>query len=351
MNIWSWVMRGRFEAYANQDQDRIALAEALDEASPLFETHPEQARAILEQARATARRLNEPWWERFYDHWLLQLLLHHIKDYNAALELAVRAAVEVRKPSYQQFPQRICLQEDLISAYVGIDPLGHQQRIEQALDYMQREVAPSAECRYCLQGLRTSFETELGRLDRALAAGLEEMAAAQWSDHHLMGAYTSLCEIAYLRGDWQNLPDWAVAGEALAIANDDLDNLIEFLAWQAVCARRQGDEEAAQRLYRRATSRAGRMGVPPGRIYFDAICAYHELRGAYHLALKVRERQLATLAGSGQLYRTGLCHIQRCRLLKLLGKPLDEAAAMARDAIAQLSDPAPLLAHLAEAMA
>jgi hypothetical protein len=162
-----------------------------------------------------------------------------------------------------------------------------------------------------------------------------------------MWAYNHLCEIAYLRGDWDNLLGWALAGEELASHRDRSDNLIEFLAWQAVCRRHAGDEDAAQRLYRRATNRAGRIAIEPGHAYFDAISAYHELNGAYHLALKVRTRQRDMLAGTGQQHRTCTCLIERCKLLRLMGKPLEEALESARAAIGQLRDPAPLLARLA----
>jgi hypothetical protein len=352
MNLWGWYMRDAHAAYTQGDRERIAMIEAFEEASPLMRKDPDQALALMDQAHAIARRLNENWWMRFFEHWRLQMLLHYKRDYQAALELAIRAAVEVRKPGYEQFPQRICLHEDLITAYAGIDPIGNQQRIQQALDYMQGEVSPRMQCRSCLQGLRVQFQTELGRLDhaldQALESGLEALAINQHEPHHLMWAYNHLCEIAYLRGDWENLLGWALAGEELADSRDRADNMIEFLAWQAVCRRHAGDEAAAQRLYRRATSRAGRLAVEPGRAYFDALCAYHELAGSYHLALKVRDRQRAILADTGQTYFSAQCLLERCALLRRMGKPLDAAIAEARALIGQLSNPAPLLARLAE---
>src|SRR5690242_11890427 len=103
MSLWGWFMDGRWEAIRNGDQERLAMIGAFDEASPLFRTNPEQSLALMEQGHAIARRLNEGWWMRFYEHWRLQVLLHYKCDYDAALELAIKAAVEARKPGYERF--------------------------------------------------------------------------------------------------------------------------------------------------------------------------------------------------------------------------------------------------------
>jgi hypothetical protein len=348
MSLWDWCMNDIQAAYERVDEDRIAMVKGIEEAAPLVTTNPDLALALIDQSYAVARRLNDGWWMRFYEHYRIQLLMLCKRDYQAALDLSVRATLEVRKPGYEQLPQRVCLHEDLIRAYAGIDPIGHEQRIRQALDYMQREISPTVECRYCLQSLRVAFEAELGRFDQALEAGLEALAATQREPVQLLLVYTLLCAVAHARGDWENLLGWAVAGEELAGDRTLAIFLVELLAWQAVCRRRAGDEEAARRLYRRATSRAGRLPMVPGPAYFDAICAYHELSGDYQRSLAVRGRQLATLDGTGQLHHTALCHLQRCRLLRLLGRRLDAALDEARAAITLLAEPAPLLARLAE---
>ena len=125
------------------------------------------------------------------------------------MNLAVQATLKTRKPQYSELPQRICLHEDLIYAYVGTDPEGHAERIEQALEYMQQQVGPELSCRFCVQGCCTQFAFQRGQLDEAQAAAMKmlEMTANERSretaEHHGMEAYGDLCAIAFERGDWE----------------------------------------------------------------------------------------------------------------------------------------------------
>ena len=63
-------------------------------------------------------------------------------------------------------------------------------------------------------------------------------------------------------------------------------------------------------------------------------------------ALRVRDEELATIVGRGQLGYECCCHVERCRLLVRMGRPLDEALAAAREAAGKLRDPAPELEKL-----
>ena len=52
--------------------------------------------------------------------------------------------------------------------------------------------------------------------------------------------------------------------------------LCEFLAWQAVVARKQGDEPRARRLQITANTTMSRIQMPPNREYPDAIVLFHD---------------------------------------------------------------------------
>ena len=145
MSVWDWISEFESKAYASNDPERQQLVEYYYIAQEFHDYDHDRALALLQQGREFARRLGEPWWVLFYEHWRIQVLLFHKRDYTAALDAAVRAAVEVRKPIYAHLPQRICLHEDVISAYAGIDPAGHATKIQQALDYMESEITPDLE--------------------------------------------------------------------------------------------------------------------------------------------------------------------------------------------------------------
>jgi hypothetical protein len=328
------------------DDPRNELYALFSQAYAHFESAPDQALALLERGRDLARQLGDMHEALHYEHWRLQVLLFYKRDYGAALESAVRAAVEARAPAYTNLTERICLHEDLIYAYVGVDPVGYAAAIQRALDYMEAEITPGLQCSECLQELKAEFQLELGDLDRALEEGLRHLAIGRNNRFRQMVAYKQLCDIAFQRADWEALAGWARAGEQAA--HDEHRYLIEFLAWQALIARRAGDEAAARRYHRRATSLAGRIGATPSRTYFDALCAYHEAAGDLERALRIRERQVATLQERGQTTGACRCLLARARLLARTGQPHAAEVAAARELAQRLANPAPLLAQIAE---
>lgn len=351
MSVWDWVYSSRDQARRAGDQERIRLNDLFAEASRSRYSAPDQALILFARGRALAQQLGEPWWVLLCDHWRLQTLIYAKQDFDAALDLAARCAVEVRKPAYAQLPQRVCLHEDLILAYIGRDPMGHARLIDDALDYMGAEIAPQFECRYCLQELRATFELERGRPEQATEAALRLLAmspeARRRPNHYRAVAYALLCRIACHQSDWEALLTWAREGEEASRSVNEQDKVAEFLAWQALATRRlSGDKLAAQRSYRLATTYAGRLGATPHRGYFDALSAYHALDGQLERALQVRRQQLAAIAGKGQLTNECRCRVACCQIRAQLGEPLDVELAGAREAAAKLADPTPFLVQL-----
>ena len=52
----------------------------------------------------------------------------------------MQAALEVRKPQYAAYDGRTGLFDNLIAAYLGIDPGGYADSVLQAMDYLDKEV-------------------------------------------------------------------------------------------------------------------------------------------------------------------------------------------------------------------
>ncbi|HKI36837.1 MAG TPA: hypothetical protein VKA46_33605 [Gemmataceae bacterium] len=345
MSVWDWIVEFNNAAEANGDRDRQRLLQIYENASKFAKTDPDVMLGLLAEGKALAQQLDEPWWVLFFDHWRLQALLHFKYDYRDVMDVAVQATLEARKPQYAELPQRVCLHEDLIYAYVGTDPEGHAERIGQALDYMQQHVGPDLDCRFCVQGCRAQFALQRGRLDEAQAASLKmlEMTDSERSpstaDHYALDAYADLCAVAFERGDWDGLAEWARAGEETARRRDKQLELAKFLAWRALLERRDGNEDTARRLFRAATSRAARLKAVPGESYYDALCAYHEQGGDPGAALTTRDQELTTIAGKGRLTHETRCRLKRCRLLAQMGLPLDEDLRAAREVAGKLRQP------------
>jgi hypothetical protein len=345
MSVWDWIIAFNNEAEDNGDRDRLRLLQIHEDASRFAKTDPDVMLGLLAEGKALAQQLEEPWWVLFFDHWRLQALLHFKYDYREVMDLAVQATLEARKPQYAELPQRVCLHEDLIYAYVGTDPEGHAERIGQALEYMGQHVGPDLDCRFCVQGCRAQFALQRGRLDEAQAAALQMLAMTDaepgraTADHYALDAFADLCAVAFERSDWDALQEWAAAGEETARRRDKQLELAKFLAWRALLERRAGNEDTARRLFRAAVSRSARLKAVPGESYYDALCAYHEQCGEPGAALTVRDQELKVIGGKGRLTHETRSRLKRCRLLARMGLPMVDDLRAVGEVAAKLRHP------------
>jgi hypothetical protein len=352
MSLWDWIHEFERRARAAGDRERLRLVRIDDEAYSYRETDPAKALALFDEGKRLAQRLGESWWVLYYERWHVHALLHFQRDYRHVLDLAVRNTLEARKPLYDNFPQRISIHEDLVSAYIGIDPDGYAEPIRAALDYLEAQAPPSLECRLHLLGLRREFALQRGRLDEAHEAARRSLAVIaerprhSTAEHYAVFVYSGLCVVHFGRGEWAELREAAGLGEEVGRRVGHKLELSEFLLWQALLARRAGDEDRARLLCVRATGQVGRLRMPPDAPYYDALCTYHELGGRPEAALAVRDRELAAIRDQGRLAYEFRCRLKRCRLLARLGRPLGGEVAAARAAAERLRNPAPRLAEL-----
>jgi hypothetical protein len=354
MAIWDWYFDCLSEFRAAEDEERLWMAHLHDQGFTLQETDPDGALAAFAEGRAIAARLNEPWWVLFYDVWRVIGLLAYKQDFRDVLDLAVHCAVEIRKPQYAGHPWRFATYNNLVNAYIGIDPLGYEEAIRQALDYLDAEVPPGPnDDRYVMLGKKRIFLREIGRWDEAyrVALGHLDLVASDPDDTgwYAVSVSADLCWLCWRRGDWDGVAAYAVATEEVTRrVQQSQEELAEAMLWQAVLARRAGDEEAGRRLRRRAAACVGRLGAPPSVEYFDGLALYHELGDSLTAALKVRERELETVSGRGRLAAECRAHVKRCRLLGRLGRLRDEDLDAARAAAARLRRPQTYLAEIDE---
>jgi len=345
--IYEWVL----EAHRQGDQARLRLWGLRIEAFEAGKNNPDAMLSALREARTLAQQLGEKWWVLYLDHWTLQAMFNYKLDYSDVLDLATRSTLETRKAVYANFPERVCLHEDLITAHMGIDPLGNAKIIEQALDYMRNEVRPGIQCAFCVQNCRTEFSLICDDLPTAeMSARITlQMAGDQpghTGDHHGMYAHADLCSVAHRRGEWDELDLHATEGEVLARRVEDPLKVAEFLVWQAVVARHKRDEETARRRIRQATSRLGRTQSVPGNAFHNGLCYFHEMAGEFDKALEVRTQELQRMAGKGRHHDECRCLSEVCKLKRKLGLPFDADRQRAEEVARKLKDPAPALRNL-----
>ena len=348
MDIHGWIWKHAERAYEARDRESYQLVALTRQAVPMIREDPDRALALLEEGRSLAETLNEPWFVRFYEHWMIQALLFHKRDPNTALPLAEAAVRETAKPEYAEFPQRICLREDVISSYLHSDPLGYIHEIEEAIGYMLAEISSDCACRHCLASLQTEFLLARGQRDAAEQAALDALRSA-WpaSDyHHALAAYASLCQISYERRDWPKLRQWSSVGNTVEGQDVGASSLHELLLWQAAALRHCGSPDSASREYRRIRALTRRQAAVPSTGFFDALFAYHEADADPRPALAACDLELEQLAGRGEIVRECQVRLRRRGLLMRRGLPVAEEEAAIRSLAGSLRDPAPILAQL-----
>lgn len=349
MDIHEWISDYAARAYQARDKERYRLVLLAREALPQVSKNTDQALALLEEGQALAERLDEPWFVQFFIHWRIQGLLFHKRDPNTALPLAEAGVAETSKPEYAEFPQRICLREDVIFSYLSRDPAGYGAQIEEAIDYMSAEIPPGCPCLNCLQEIRTAYPLVAGRLNEAEQAALDAISLG-WpvSDyHHVLSAFASLCQIAWQRGDWAKVAHWAGMGETFEGRNVGESSVHELLLWSAAAVRQSGGTERARTRYLRVRGLTRRRASTPSPGFFDALFAYHALDADLRPALAVCDLELSNLAGQGEVVRECRVRLRRRNLLKQLGKSAAEEEAAVRILASALRDPEPILVRLA----
>jgi hypothetical protein len=345
MGMWDWVDQFHADAMRRGDKERVRLAELHSRAYAFRETDPDQALSIYAEGSQVARVLNEPWWVLFYDDWQVDVLLFYKQDYGAGIDLAVRNVLEVRKPTYAQFPFRFVVHRNLTSAYIGIDPQGHAGDIMQTLDFLEREIPEEGEDKYLISSNRREFYLEIGDFEkseseafRMMRMGDEDRGDPSNAVHHSVFNCSDLCLLASKRDDRKSLLQWAEAGELSARRSDLQMQLSEFLIWQAYVARSEGDEERATYLARRATSRAGRLRMPPTPAHFESQCRLHGRGNDLERVLEIRRHELGRITGKGRTIYEVRTWLRICQLLAQLGQPFETEAAGARAAFDRLRE-------------
>jgi hypothetical protein len=352
MTWWQWVVDFRNSARAAGDVERLRLVSLCQEASGSRERDPERTLARFEEGRLLARRLNEPWWALYYQGQVVHLLVHFIRDLRRALDLAVPAVLEGRKPIYEGCPIRDQVQQDLIAVHFCVDPDGYADLVREGLREIEQRLPDDYSLRLHHVNLRRWCAEKSRRPEEHYAAAQPVLAliasdpAHHSSLHYSTFVYTGLCRVHFARGQWQELDETAaLAREASQKTGNQVERAASLL-WQALGAIHRGDAGEGLGLRRRGVATMERLGVPPTDGYFEALSHGYEWAGDPDAALAVRDRELGLLRRQGRTISEVYCQRERCRLLaardRLTAADLDAARAAAR----QLRLPQPHLAEL-----
>jgi hypothetical protein len=352
--MWDWWREFAERALLNGDRERLRLVRLQNEAYRLRETDLGASLGLLRDASQLAGVLGEPWCQLHFDHMYQDILLHHGGDCRTALDLAIRNVLEVRKPFYENFPKRFPIHLSLVCTYLSIDPAGYESEIRDLLAHLDDLLSPSMEEGHAyFQMQKVRLALKLGLLEEAHAAALHMLDLAEGDGEsacvlYSVYAHSLLCRVAFRQGDLAGLTTWARDGVQRAEQDGEKKHHTAMVLWQAVLARKAGDEPAARRLYRRAETRAARWtGLRFGG-YYNALSAFHEHAGEWEQVLQARAAHWENVQGCGRVHDEAFVLSCRCATLAQLGRLSIEEITRAEEAARQLRRPAPILAELAD---
>ena len=350
-SAWNWIRAFHERALRDEDAPRLRLIDIYARGIELGHERPDERLALYQSGRVLAAQLREPWWEMFFEHWKIETLLFSKQDARAALDLAARAVVEVAKPNYAALPERASLNLNLVSAYMQIDPIGHQKRIRAAFDYISENCIAYAEFAPYHAQQWTSF-LEAVEDPQAVPAAWEHLRLAEssGSDHYRMAALLLLCKVLYQ----QERPvarvllgELAAYGEICA-RNEGRDRAVaSALMWRALAARWDGDEEAAREFYASAWKMQNRLSTPKNAVNFGAV-AFHEDAGQWDEALRACQAELRVLIAHKLEFLEAKRRLKKCELLRKAGRPWKPEAARLGKVAARLPSREYWAARLAE---
>lgn len=321
-SAWNWIRDYYQAAERDGDIERLRLIDFHSRGFEVGHERPDERLAIYDAGRAHAARLNEPWWEMFFEHWKIETLLFSKQDARGALDLAARAVIEVARPQYANLPERASLNLNLVSAYMQLDPIGHADKIRAAFGYIRESCIMYDEFRPYHAQQWTSFLEAVGDPEATPAAWEHlRLADESDSDHYRMGALLLLCKVLHQMEPQVArviMPELAAHAERCARSEERERAIAAALMWRAVGARWEGDEDGASDFYRRAFAIQNRMNTPKNAVGFGAI-VYHETNEEWDEALRVAQNELRALRAHKLTFPEAKLRFKKCELLKKAG--------------------------------
>jgi hypothetical protein len=339
-DLWRWFDQIHFEAHQNRNSHVLRSIQLYHQGWNIRERYPAQALALWKEAARLATEGGNPCLALYHEHWCIEAYLFYVFDIKAGLDAAVKMIVEARKPQYAECPILARVYRVLLEAYLCTDPFGYAADIFDTIRYVRQHIDMDDDTAQLLIGREMVLSVAFEEYEEALELGYKYIEVSEGNSFRLSHAFTMQCEIAAFLGDYTAAYDHAVsAAQQARRRGDTRATLAEALAWQAFMLLKQGDPEAAARLRQESLNIMSGLTMRPFDSFYLARCLYAEHQGDLDLALKLRRHELSELVGTGQYYTEFYCQTQICRLLVLMGQPVEDEVTAARETMRHLIDP------------
>ncbi|MDQ7026888.1 MAG: hypothetical protein Q9P44_15170 [Anaerolineae bacterium] len=347
VDLWGWFHASLHNARMNGDTERQKYNEFAYRGWAYRRTaQPDEAFMVFEQGETLAKKLGDPCWELFFQYWCAEMLFYHKVDQQAALDYAIRVATRAYKEQYLGCPIRSRVYFVIADIYYAIDFFSYQDKIRDMLDYLQNDVPMDHDTDLRARHMRAEFEMEFDRFDVAKSLVEQYMPDAQGNDFRMRSGYNMLRRIAYAKGYVQMALDYSLETEKYAIHTQSQGIIASQKLWQAVYHKRLGNDTIARICHLNGIDLHERYALPSWPGYYDSLCEYLEVNGEVDRALAIRKKQLEEMETHHSIYNESVSHLDYCRLLGRLGKPIDKALKIARDISQRMSNPDLFLSRL-----
>jgi hypothetical protein len=167
MDIWNWIENFTDSLYeAGQGASAHILLGLTQHVGDL---EIERADAMLPEARALAKSLENPWLEVYVGHWEMRNRLGNRLEGETALADAVALFERAHRPDTIDCPQSVCVTQDLVDCYDNIDGLGFANERRAAIEETLARIDPSWNCFVCLSAQYADTLNSEERHEEALA--------------------------------------------------------------------------------------------------------------------------------------------------------------------------------------
>ena len=307
----------------------------------LYNEQAEQAKDTFESGAKIARLHQLPCMELLFEYQVCQVYVYYTYDQKAAVDYAVRLVTKLPRPEYVDCRnEHVAVYDIMTHAYFYRDCLGYEKEIRESLDYVKQNLTMRYESRLRMDYILTELEYENGNYQEARNKAMQYVAEAEFAHaYRKSDGYLAARRAVYALGEIDIAYKYAEMDVTVSQSGSYQRGAADALLWQAVYAKRLGNDGAAQQLYQRSIAQYERFTIAPSLTYFDAAAEYYELMGDNERALKLREAQFDELPARGSLHDMALAHLQYCRLLGRMGKPVDAALVKARAFVNTLRKP------------
>ncbi|MEM9954749.1 MAG: hypothetical protein AAF846_24300 [Chloroflexota bacterium] len=287
-----------------------------------IETNPDEAIRLLAEGSAKAEELGDTYYKVLLDHWQLQAMILYKHDFNAANKLAIKAAIDARAPVYRNYQEYICIQQDLILVYQGIDPIGYAPEIKEAIDLMLDSTTPTMQCHHCLKQTLVQYHIDKGEIEQANKYAMDYFIGTENRYYHRSFAAAMQCQLAHWQEDYDAVLSYAQIGITASENRTWTHYWLELKAWEMLALQKLGQPDQASINYKLITQELSYIRAVLNHRFYYAVLAYHEACDDLQTAISHWDNYLTHLENAGEHYWHFLAYLEQIRLLKQIDLPI-----------------------------